>query len=194
MGPEALLTAPIVKIEPIPLKVRISITPNRNRVGASGASKSIWIFYDLVGRNAANVCWINHWGTEREGFEPSVPARVQRFSRPPRSTAPAPLPMSQAHGRVGGFTYSGTAPARKPWQSWRPHRAHHARFPADGAQPPATCLVECRYIGQHRRNAPVNEMNRPQARQSRPGLRVQRFHRQGQRRRHGSWPVVSAAQ
>src|SRR5208282_6323413 len=28
---------------------------------------------------------------EREGFEPSVPIRVQRFSRPPRSTAPAPL-------------------------------------------------------------------------------------------------------
>ncbi len=28
---------------------------------------------------------------EREGFEPSVPLRVQRFSRPPRSTTPAPL-------------------------------------------------------------------------------------------------------
>ena len=28
---------------------------------------------------------------EREGFEPSVPAKAQRFSRPPRSTTPAPL-------------------------------------------------------------------------------------------------------
>src|SRR4051812_39517156 len=28
---------------------------------------------------------------EREGFEPSVPRKVQRFSRPPRSTTPAPL-------------------------------------------------------------------------------------------------------
>ena len=28
---------------------------------------------------------------EREGFEPSVLSPVQRFSRPPRSTTPAPL-------------------------------------------------------------------------------------------------------
>ena len=28
---------------------------------------------------------------EREGFEPSVPVRGQRFSRPPRSTTPASL-------------------------------------------------------------------------------------------------------
>ena len=28
---------------------------------------------------------------EGVGFEPTVPARVQRFSRPPRSTTPAPL-------------------------------------------------------------------------------------------------------
>ena len=28
---------------------------------------------------------------ERVGFEPTVPSRVQRFSRPSRSTAPAPL-------------------------------------------------------------------------------------------------------
>ena len=28
---------------------------------------------------------------EREGFEPSVPQRVHRFSRPARSTTPAPL-------------------------------------------------------------------------------------------------------
>ena len=28
---------------------------------------------------------------EREGFEPSVDLRPQRFSRPPRSTTPAPL-------------------------------------------------------------------------------------------------------
>lgn len=28
---------------------------------------------------------------EREGFEPSVPVRVQRFSRPSRSATPAPF-------------------------------------------------------------------------------------------------------
>jgi hypothetical protein len=28
---------------------------------------------------------------EREGFEPPVPVRAQRFSRPPRSTTPASL-------------------------------------------------------------------------------------------------------
>ena len=31
------------------------------------------------------------WCAEREGFEPSVPVRGQRFSRPPRSTTPASL-------------------------------------------------------------------------------------------------------
>ena len=31
---------------------------------------------------------------EREGFEPSVPVKAQRFSRPPRSTTPAPLQAS----------------------------------------------------------------------------------------------------
>lgn len=31
------------------------------------------------------------WIAERQGFEPWVPARVQRFSRPPRSTTPAPF-------------------------------------------------------------------------------------------------------
>ena len=28
---------------------------------------------------------------ERQGFEPWVPVRAQRFSRPPRSTTPAPF-------------------------------------------------------------------------------------------------------
>ena len=28
---------------------------------------------------------------ERQGFEPWVPVKEQRFSRPPRSTTPAPL-------------------------------------------------------------------------------------------------------
>lgn len=33
---------------------------------------------------------------ERQGFEPWVPARVQRFSRPPRSTTPAPFHWSNS--------------------------------------------------------------------------------------------------
>ncbi len=37
---------------------------------------------------------------EGVGFEPTVPARVQRFSRPPRSTTPAPLrARPEAHSR-----------------------------------------------------------------------------------------------
>ena len=39
---------------------------------------------------------------EREGFEPSVPVRAQRFSRPPRSTTPAPLRMQMAGPRATG--------------------------------------------------------------------------------------------
>lgn len=31
----------------------------------------------------------NPLSAEREGFEPPAPVRVQRFSRPPRSTTPA---------------------------------------------------------------------------------------------------------
>lgn len=36
---------------------------------------------------------------EREGFEPSVPVRVQRFSRPSRSTAPASFQTERKLGR-----------------------------------------------------------------------------------------------
>ena len=37
---------------------------------------------------------------ERQGFEPWVPARAQRFSRPPRSTTPASFRISHAVARV----------------------------------------------------------------------------------------------
>src|SRR5579862_273222 len=42
---------------------------------------------------------------EGVGFEPTVPLRAQRFSRPPRSTAPAPLrwgPVSRFAARGSG--------------------------------------------------------------------------------------------
>ena len=48
---------------------------------------------------------------EREGFEPSERLRAQRFSRPPRSTTPAPLrdgdaqPVSGLAGRSGRQPY-----------------------------------------------------------------------------------------
>ena len=42
---------------------------------------------------------------EREGFEPSVLSPVQRFSRPPRSTTPAPL-----RGCAGGCHPAGDGP------------------------------------------------------------------------------------
>ena len=43
---------------------------------------------------AMNCCWTvihSDWLAERQGFEPWVPKKVQRFSRPPRSTTPASL-------------------------------------------------------------------------------------------------------
>ena len=39
---------------------------------------------------------------EREGFEPSVPVRVQRFSRPSRSTTPASFQWSIIFLRAKG--------------------------------------------------------------------------------------------
>lgn len=44
---------------------------------------------------------------EGEGFEPPVPAKVQRFSRPPQSTA---LPTFQACCFDGGRIYSTNVP------------------------------------------------------------------------------------
>ena len=38
---------------------------------------------------------------EREGFEPSVPLRIQRFSRPPHSTALASLHSNKSKEGVG---------------------------------------------------------------------------------------------
>ena len=42
---------------------------------------------------------------EREGFEPSERLRAQRFSRPPRSTTPAPL---RGILKGTGFKWRGT--------------------------------------------------------------------------------------
>ncbi len=50
---------------------------------------------------------------EREGFEPSVPLRVQRFSRPPRSTTPAPLQSCTLTIRSIGSNGKGLTTA--PW-------------------------------------------------------------------------------
>ena len=50
---------------------------------------------------------------EREGFEPSVRSRVQRFSRPPRSTTPAPLRGIMA-GAAHGTRASGREPSARP--------------------------------------------------------------------------------
>ena|GEM_PF-3919096 len=44
---------------------------------------------------------------ERGGFEPPVPVRAQRFSRPPRSTTPAPLHamfITNFEGRCNSLT------------------------------------------------------------------------------------------
>ncbi len=56
---------------------------------------------------ALSVLW-THMLAERVGFEPTVPAKAQRFSRPPRSTTLAPLrsavrpgPAAQARVIVG---------------------------------------------------------------------------------------------
>ena len=53
---------------------------------------------------------------ERVGFEPTVPIRVQRFSRPSRSTTPAPL---QSSGD-GGLAPHGGERNPKLASNWRP--------------------------------------------------------------------------
>jgi hypothetical protein len=70
--------------------------------------------------------WSRHLGVtcvhlaERVGFEPTVPLRVQRFSRPSRSTAPAPLrrrphaTRGVARYRSGNRTSQHGRPSRKP--------------------------------------------------------------------------------
>ena len=45
------------------------------------------------------------------GFEPTEPVKAQRFSRPPRSTTPAPL---RAWGGEGGVYRGGAGSARGP--------------------------------------------------------------------------------
>ena len=42
---------------------------------------------------------------ESEGFEPSVRQGVQRFSRPPRSTAPATLLNPKYQSRTSNFYF-----------------------------------------------------------------------------------------
>ena len=69
---------------------------------------------------------------EREGFEPSVPVRVQRFSRPPRSTAPAPLRIARA---AAGWRRRGTIAQGPEAPQARLHRGSPAaRPPPEGTR------------------------------------------------------------
>ena len=47
----------------------------------------------------------NQMLAERVGFEPTVRVRAQRFSRPPRSTTPAPLRMRLSGGAARASTF-----------------------------------------------------------------------------------------
>jgi hypothetical protein len=71
----------------------LSATGRPRAHGASAPSRA----GALLGSAGTAARLPRHHLAEREGFEPSVPIRVQRFSRPPRSTAPAPLQMTWAH-------------------------------------------------------------------------------------------------
>lgn len=63
------------------------------RFTAKGNLESIKAPADNIekGRKSCNCLTYALLSAERQGFEPWVPVRVQRFSRPPRSTTPAPL-------------------------------------------------------------------------------------------------------
>ena len=60
---------------------------------------------------------------ERQGFEPWVPVKAQRFSRPPRSTAPAPLLRQPRITQVREITNSRLNCA--PWPIYKRKRHPH---------------------------------------------------------------------
>ena len=60
--------------------------------GASSAKRTTRV------TNKLSICLVHIKMAESQGFEPWVPVRIQRFSRPSRSTAPATL-----HFIVFGF-------------------------------------------------------------------------------------------
>ena len=74
-------------------------------VGASGGVKSVivcrkctkLIKFAFLQIRAIKYNYIRGIVAERQGFEPWEPVKAQRFSRPPRSTTPAPL-----RGGLGG--------------------------------------------------------------------------------------------
>lgn len=80
---------------PVKPQIRADSTPSINGSLAHQKGGNIHSVYHTAGRQKI-FRGINHSGcmAEREGFEPSVRLLAQRFSRPPRSTAPAPLRRS----------------------------------------------------------------------------------------------------
>ncbi len=58
---------------------------------------------------------------ERVGFEPTVPAKAQRFSRPPRSTTPAPLLLSACVFACGRRRGRGLCVRSRHAYGGRPH-------------------------------------------------------------------------
>ena len=84
------------------------VTSRRSGMLAKGAPATVRLSglllfdQDCVGRQ-------NRKMAEREGFEPSVGSRPQRFSRPPRSTTPAPLPST-------GFALTQTIESSHPME------------------------------------------------------------------------------
>ena len=95
-----------------------------------------------------------HWlkMAERQGFEPWVRSRAQRFSRPPRSTTPAPLRRCSGQFRSNGASHiesgrtyqvKGALPC-SPCRSWRPlrHLSADVRNDFDRTAHPISGVVE----------------------------------------------------
>ena len=82
--------------------------PQRGRVSQAHNGKA----RQKPDANARGRDWVCRDVAERQGFEPWVESPPQRFSRPPRSTTPAPL---RALGQGGGGIAAGGRARKGVW-------------------------------------------------------------------------------
>ena len=68
-------------------------SPSCHVTRAVNASRILLILKHIVDFSGGGI----KYSAEREGFEPSVAARLQRFSRPPQSSTLAPLRLAGIH-------------------------------------------------------------------------------------------------
>ena len=87
---------------------------------SDGLVKPLWTKKEKRPTRGASSRLSEWFVAERQGFEPWVPVKGQRFSRPPRSTTPAPLRGADgAHNRV--------------FVPWQPPNRNRSAFAFPGA-------------------------------------------------------------